>query len=231
MRSTARETRSKENQLMQRYSIQRNGESRSFPDDDSFLSNAQTTGDILLLIGQPRFNLETMSTYRAVLVELGTESLAQHTGGCDELESSNVVGFARWRLGNHAPSQLIELVVERGTKASSVEVARQLFADGGFTVSACSDRVGRIVDRLMRPQFNLALRAVDDGLADPRDLEECLKLGLGYRNGLLEPLLSSGLERHFETTSALFQAYGQPQYAPTRQAIVAKARSTEKKVP
>jgi len=206
------------------YSISQNGRSRSFPDAHPFVQNATANGDIAVLIGEPRLDVVSMRGRPAVLVELGTECLAVHTGGCDEPESSNAVGFARWRLGNNPPSNLIELVVEPGTKESSLTAARAVFEAAGLAVSVCADRIGRIVDRLMRPQFNLALRAIEDGVASPKDLDQCLKLGLGYRNGLLEPLIASGLEHHCIVTGALFQTYGQPQYAPATRAIAAQVR-------
>lgn len=208
------------------YSIQRNGNSRSFPETDAFLAGSQGDGEVLILIGDRRLDASEMVERKAVLIELGAECLSVHTGGSDTVESSNVIGFARWRLGNNPPSNLVELVVESGTKADSIAAAKEVFEAAGFVVSLSADRLGRIVDRLIRPQFNLVLRAVDDGLADPKDLEQCLNLGLGYRKGVLVPLLASGLEHHYDVTSALFEVYGQAQYAPARQAIVAKKRHT-----
>lgn len=213
------------------YEIHRVGKSSSFPDEHPFPDEASTEAQIAVLLGSSPEGMiaganVNLSAYHCLAVELGTESLAFHTGGCNELESSNVVGFSRWRLGRSAPSNLIELVTEVGTKAEAVSAARDLFLQAGFEVSTCTDRIGRIVDRLVRPHFNLALRAVDDGLAEPDDLEECLKLGLGYRRGILAPLLASDLAIHHDVTAALFHVYGQPQYAPPRQAVVAKALAT-----
>lgn len=210
------------------HSIQRHGASHSFPVDHPLLAAARDDGEILLLLGKPDIDRTQTGTRAAVAVELGTECLSVHTGGCDAPESSNVVGFARWRLGDNPPSNLIELVVETGTKANAVAAVRAVFEGAGFVVSVCADRAGRIVDRLMRPQFNLALRAVDDGVASPADLEQCLKLGLGYRNGLLDPLLASGLHHHARVTSALFEVYGEPQYAPARRAVAARMREARK---
>lgn len=216
------------NQMKHSYSIHSTGSSRSFPDGHPFLQGGVADAEIAVLVGQPSTDVNAMPERLAVLVELGVECLSVHTGGCEQPESSNVVGFARWRLGNNEASNLVELVAEVGTKQAAVAAARALFEAAGFDVSTCADRAGRIVDRLMRPQFNLALRAVDDGLASPADLEQCLKLGLGYRNGVLEPLLASGLEHHYDITSALFETYGQAQYAPARRAVVAHARRARK---
>jgi 3-hydroxybutyryl-CoA dehydrogenase len=207
------------------YRIVSSGPSRSFPDGDPFLAAALDSADVVLLLGPGPHQPSRHSQHVAVAVELGTECLAFHTGGCDEPGTSNVLGFARWRLGTSAPTQLVEIVTEPGTRPEAVAALRSVLEAAGFQVSVCADRVGRIVDRLLRPQFNLALQAVDDGIASAADLDQCLKLGLGYRNGVLRPLLDSGLEHHFDVTSALFQVYGTPPYAPARQAVVAKARN------
>jgi 3-hydroxybutyryl-CoA dehydrogenase len=43
----------------------------------------------------------------AVLIELGTECLGVHTGEGRGNEGSNVVGFARFRLGEAEPASLV----------------------------------------------------------------------------------------------------------------------------
>ncbi|MCL4745616.1 MAG: 3-hydroxyacyl-CoA dehydrogenase [Burkholderiaceae bacterium] len=206
------------------YRIVSSGPSRSFPDGDPFLAAAREAADVVFLVGPGPHQPSRYPQHVAVAVELGTECLAFHTGGCDEAGTSNVLGFARWRLGNSPPTQLVEVVTEPGTRVQATAALQSVLEAAGFQVSVCADRAGRIVDRLLRPQFNLALQAIDDGIASAADLEQCLKLGLGYRNGVLQPLLDSGLEHHFDVTSALFQVYGTPPYAPARQAVVAKAR-------
>ena len=92
-------------------------------------------------------------------------------------------------------------------------------------MASCKDFAGRIVDRLIRPQFNEALRALDEGIATAVDLDVTVQLGLGYRNGFIGPLYKSGLHHHYDVTKALFEVYGQAAYAPARRAVVAKQRS------
>jgi 3-hydroxybutyryl-CoA dehydrogenase len=56
------------------------------------------------------------------------------------------------------------------------------------------------------------------------DLDTTLKLGLGYPEGPIGLLERSGLHHHFDVTQALFDAYGDPAYAPARRSQVAKLR-------
>lgn len=77
----------------------------------------------------------------------------------------------------------------------------------------------------MRRYYNAALRRLDEGLATADDLDTTLRLGLGYPEGPIALLERTGLAHHFDVTHALFEAYGEPPYAPARRARVAKQRS------
>ena len=161
----------------------------------------------------------------AILVELGTECLGAHTGEAAGEEGSNVLGFARYRNGSEAPSQLIELVRQPNSKPEAIAAAKAMFEAAGFTVVVCADQAGRIVDRLVRPKYNAALRFLDEGLATAKDMDVTCRLGLGYRDGPIERVERGGLANHHDVTAALFEVYGTPAYAPARRAVVAKQRA------
>jgi 3-hydroxybutyryl-CoA dehydrogenase len=205
------------------YRVIQSGLSRSFPHAHPFLDAAQGEGDILFLLGQVPPDVAGSGDASIVVVELNTECLAVHTDGAGK----TLFGFSRWRLGDLSPTNLIELVVAEAARPEDVATARAIFEAVGFEVSLCADRAGRIVDRLIRPQFNLALDAVDNGLATAMDLDLCLKLGLGYREGLFEPVTKSGLAHHYDVTAELFAIYGQSLFAPGRSATVAKQRAAK----
>jgi 3-hydroxybutyryl-CoA dehydrogenase len=206
-----------------RYSIVQQGESRSFPPGDKVLAGAAPDADVVVYLGAP---LVPDEAKRAILVELGTECLGVHTGESAGTEGSNVVGFARYRNGDDPPSPLVELVRQPATRADAIEAAQQLFAAAGLKVVVCSDQAGRIIDRLVRPKYNAALRFLDEGLAAAKDIDLTCKLGLGYPDGPVERVERGGLVHHHDVTRALFETYGTPAYAPARRAVVAKMRST-----
>ena len=104
----------------------------------------------------------------AILVELGTECLGVHTGEAAGEEGSNVLGFARYRNGSEAPGPLIELVRQPVSKPEAIAAAQRIFEDAGFTVVVCADQAGRIVDRLVRPKYNDALRFLMRASPAPR---------------------------------------------------------------
>ncbi len=203
------------------YTISQSGESRSFPKGDAFLAGASADGEIVLHLGTP---LKADDSKTAILVELGMECLGVHTGEAVGEEGSNVLGFARYRNGAEAPSPLIELVRQPRSEPEAVAAAKAMFEAAGFTVVVCADQAGRIIDRLVRPKYNAALRFLDEALATAKDMDVTCRLGLGYRDGPIERVERGGLAHHYDVTAALFDVYGTPAYAPARRAVVAKQR-------
>jgi 3-hydroxybutyryl-CoA dehydrogenase len=228
-------------------------DSRSFPGQETPFQEQVSPGeaDVLILAGSgaglalEQLELPSPSAARsrsdgppspsgrgraAVLVELGTECLGVYTGESRGREGSNVLGFARFRLGHLPPSSLVEIVKQPATEPAALAAAREVFETAGLQVAVCTDAVGRIVDRLVRPYFNTALQALDEGLATADDLDLTVRLGLGYPVGPIALLESSGLAAHCEISQALYQAYGEPSLLPARRAQVAKA-SHERRAP
>ncbi len=200
------------------YAIRRSGESRSFPAGDPFLAGGAKDAAVVVLLGAP---YEPDPSKTAILIELGVECLGVHAGE----EDANALGFARYRNGGDPPSDLVELVRQANSDESAIDAARAVFERAGLTVVVSADRVGRIVDRLVRPKYNAALRLLDDGLAKAEDMDLACRLGLGYPDGPVERTIRGGLAYHHDVSNALFAASGQPGDAPARAAVVAKARS------
>lgn len=125
------------------------GSIRSFEDGHAFLRGSRVGADVLVCIGG-RSKADPARV--AVLVELDMECLGDHTGERMGDEGSNCLELARYRNGDDAPSNLIELVRQPETHATAIDAAKAVFANAGFDVALCSDQTGRIVDRLVRPK-------------------------------------------------------------------------------
>src|SRR5215204_7719842 len=148
--------------------VQFYGDSRSFQHDELPFAEMVPLGaaEIVILAGADagfKLNNVNASTKRAVLVELGTECLGVWTGESRGLEGSNVFGFSRFRLGNRPASDLIEIVRQPESSEDALAAACDLFESAGLATAVCNDAPGRIVDRLVRPYFNSALQALDEG--------------------------------------------------------------------
>ncbi|MBI1395022.1 MAG: 3-hydroxyacyl-CoA dehydrogenase [Betaproteobacteria bacterium] len=214
---------------MSTYRVIHAGTSRSFPDAHPFLEGAQPDGDAFVFLGEHAGAAFIDNTPPGdapfIAIELGTECLGEHTGESRGEEGCNIVGFARYRLGSAEPTALVELVRQPRTTPEALAAARTAFEAAGLVVAVCNDFPGRIVDRLVRPYFNAALRRLDEKLATADDLDKTLMLGLGYPEGPIALLERTGLEHHHDVTRALYDALGQEAYAPARRAQVARRRA------
>lgn len=210
------------------YELIDTGSSRSFPAPHPLIEKAEKEAEAVVIIGENAGTaLQTLAEVdrrTVIAIELGTENLGVHTGEGRADEGSNIVGFARFRLGAAAPANLVELVRQPRTTAAAIAAAKEIFEAAGLQVAVCGDFDGRILDRLVRPYYNAALRRLDEGLASADDLDTTLKLGLGYPEGPISLLERTGLEHHYDVTQALYDALGDPAYAPARRARVAKTR-------
>jgi 3-hydroxybutyryl-CoA dehydrogenase len=160
-----------------------------------------------------------------VLVEIGDAALGVATGEHAGGEGDNRVGMARFRLGSEW-RDLVELVIQPNTDPAAVQAARSLIEGAlGLKTAICSDRPGRIIDRLVRPYYNAALRGLDEQLATAADLDKTVRLGLGYPEGPIALLERTGLAEHFRVSRKLWEELGEQAYVPARRARVAWERS------
>lgn len=210
------------------YRIVQSGASNSFPQSHAFLEQAEENGAAVVFTGENSGTefaaAHALEALPFVAVELGNECLGVHTGEPTGAEGSNVVGFARFRMGTADPSPLIELVRQPNTNESAIQAAKEAFEAAGLKVAICADFPGRIVNRLVRPYLNAALRRLDEKLASAQDMDKTLCLGLGYPEGPISLLERTGLAEHHDVTTALYQALGQEAYASARRSQVAKTR-------
>jgi 3-hydroxybutyryl-CoA dehydrogenase len=220
------------------YSIVRAGVSRSFEEPHPFTEGACEGSAARVYIGSDCgrafaaewVNGAVLATAPFIAIELGAECLGVHTGVAKQGEAggdmSHVFGFARFKLGAAEASNLIELVKPANADETALGSLKSAFESAGFKVAVCGDFPGRIVDRLVRPYYNAALRRLDERLASAADLDATLRLGLGYPEGPIALLDRTGLADHYVVTKALYEALGDAAYAPARRAQIAHARSS-----
>ena len=117
---------------------------------------------------------------------------------------------------NPAPAmKLVEVVSTVSTApevaAAAVEIARRL---GKHPVS-CADRAGFIVNALLFPYLNDAVRMLAAHYAQADDIDRAMKLGCGYPMGPFELLDVVGLDVSLTIERVLYEEFAEPGFAPS----------------
>ena len=100
--------------------------------------------------------------------------------------------------------KLIELSPGLDTSQATFETARTWCEAAGQTPVRTADRPGFILNALLVPFNNDAIRAVEAGVASPADIDKAIKVGLGYKMGPCELLDLIGLDTQLRLCEALF---------------------------
>jgi 3-hydroxybutyryl-CoA dehydrogenase len=109
---------------------------------------------------------------------------------------------------------LIEVVKAITTSDETVEFARAFGAVLGKTTVLSKDRAGFIVNMLLIPYLNGAVRMLDDGFATREDIDAAVNLGLGHPMGPLQLLDLIGLDTALFVANVLFDEFKEPLFAP-----------------
>lgn len=110
--------------------------------------------------------------------------------------------------------QVAELAATALTADDAVGAATDLMKVAGLTPVPCKDRAGFVVDALLFPYLNDAVRMYDAGYASIGDIDAAMRLGCGYPAGPFEMLESLGLARVRDGLRALYAEYREPAFAP-----------------
>lgn len=105
------------------------------------------------------------------------------------------------------PAQLMKLVeMSPGilTSPETFETSWQFALKLGQIPVRTSDDPGFILNALLVPFNNDAIRAVEAGLASPADIDKAIKVGLGYKMGPLELIDLIGLDTQIRLCEAFY---------------------------
>jgi 3-hydroxybutyryl-CoA dehydrogenase len=110
--------------------------------------------------------------------------------------------------------KLLELVRGITTSDETVAFARQMAERLGKTPVLSKDRAGFIVNMLLIPYLNGAVRMLDEGFATPEDIDTAVSLGLAHPMGPLRLLDLIGLDTALFVANVLFEEFKEPLFAP-----------------
>ena len=110
--------------------------------------------------------------------------------------------------------QLVEVVRAITTSDATIETLRQFVTRLGHTPVVCKDTPGFIVNRLMVPIMLEAIRALEQGVATPEDIDKAVKLGLRHPMGPFELIDYTGLDINLHVANVFFEEFRDPAWAP-----------------
>ncbi len=117
------------------------------------------------------------------------------------------------------PPQLMPLVeIIRGKKTADETVKRVRDASaklGKETVLCKKDSPGFIVNRILVPALNEAVFLVQEGVAEPEDIDKAVKLGLNWPMGPLQLLDYVGLDTTFNITQVFMNEFQDSKFRPS----------------
>lgn len=110
--------------------------------------------------------------------------------------------------------KLLEIVRGLQTSDETVATARAMGELLGKTVVLSKDRAGFIVNWLLMPYLNSAVRMLEEGFASREDIDQAVVLGLAHPMGPLQLLDLIGLDTALHISEVLFDEFKDPLYAP-----------------
>jgi 3-hydroxybutyryl-CoA dehydrogenase len=115
---------------------------------------------------------------------------------------------------NPAPvMSLVEVVRPITASPETIEAARELAETCGKTPVVVKDQAGFVVNALLFPYLNNAVRLLESGVASKEDIDSAMKGGCGFPMGPFALLDLVGLDTSLAILDALYDEFREPNYA------------------
>ncbi|MBS1862769.1 MAG: 3-hydroxybutyryl-CoA dehydrogenase [Actinobacteria bacterium] len=184
-------------------------------------STAELAGIELAIEAVPEV-LELKAGLLAALAELeGEPILASNTSSISIAALAERSGAAPRVLGLHffnppTAMPLVELISTPRTDPAAVERARAFAERLGKQVVDVQDGPGFLVNRCARPYYLESLRMLEDGFAEPAQIDRvCVEDG-GLPLGPFELMDAIGIDVSLAVTSSMWErSYGEPRWRPS----------------
>ncbi len=145
--------------------------------------------------------------------------LASNTSCLSIIEMATATRRADKVLGLHFFNpvplmKLLEIVRTIATSQLTLEAGQEFGKLVGKTIVTAQDAPGFIVNRLMVPFVNNAIRMYESAVASREDIDTAVNLGLNHPMGPLALADLIGLDTMYFITSSIYEEFKDPQYAP-----------------
>ena len=111
--------------------------------------------------------------------------------------------------------QLVEIIRALQTSDAVCERITELTRSIGNTPRISKDSYGFVVNRVLVPMVNEAINCVYEGLANPEDVDEMMKLGANHPMGPLSLGDLIGLDIVLDIMETLYSGFDDPKYRPS----------------
>jgi len=116
---------------------------------------------------------------------------------------------------NPAPMMsLVEIVKPLTASDETIGAVKAFVAACGKTAVEVQDQAGFIVNNLLFPYLNNAVRLFENGVATKEDIDEAMKGGCNFPMGPFALLDLVGLDTSLSILEALYEEFKDPNYAP-----------------
>ncbi len=168
--------------------------------------------------------VESLSVKEALFANLGEIArpgavLATTTSSLPVIECARASGRPEDVVGMHFfnPAQVMKLVEVVSTISTAPDVAATAHAVSqrlGKHAVSCTDRAGFIVNALLFPYLNDAVKMLEAHYATADDIDAAMKVGCGYPMGPFELLDVVGLDVSLAIERELYTEFREPGFAP-----------------
>ena len=110
--------------------------------------------------------------------------------------------------------KLVEVVKGRATSDETMRRTIELAKKMGKTPVPANDRAGFVSNRVLMPMINEAFHAWMEGVAEPADIDEIMKLGCNFPMGPLRLADFIGLDVCHDIMMVLYRELGDQKYFP-----------------
>ncbi len=194
---------------------------------DAALAQLTATGDIaeladcdLVIEAAPEEPSMKRDVFAALDAAVGAGAvLATNTSALSVTELAAGSAHPARVVGLHFfnPAPVLPLVEVVRTELSSpevVETAAEFVVQIGKEPIVCRDTPGFVVNRVLIPVLNDAVRVLDEGTASAEDIDRGMRLGTRWPIGPLALIDLIGVDVHVHAAEALWEAYREPRFAP-----------------
>ena len=167
--------------------------------------------------------VEDLETKRAMFIELDAAVkseaiLATNTSTLAVVELAMATGRADKVVGVHffnpAPAMsLVEIISPLTADEATTAAVKEFATSCGKNPVEVQDRAGFIVNALLFPYLNNAVRMLENGVASRDDIDTAMKGGCNFPMGPLALLDLVGLDTSVSILDALYDEFRDPNYA------------------